>query len=109
MGDGANSIIVEGDFAKTKLELRAGTAEAKAEEKPATAPAHSAGEEHHSGPAGGGPLFEYGLTFNYNGDEARVWAHPRAANAGPRALVILLHGLNESGDKHPSLAANAGK
>src|SRR5436853_270415 len=70
---------------------------------------NSAGEEHHSGAAGNGPMFEHGATFNYTGDEARVWAHPRAANAGPRPLIILLHGLNESGDKHPSMAANAGK
>lgn len=192
MGEGANSIIVEGDFAKVKLELRAGPAEAKpkrpgpgsmlvwggtglsspcghlvdlieksggqvsftqvhaaafeehapdlprpsgapgpapmaeepaqqpveeekkedgaeAKQKPASAPAQSAGEDHHSGPAGSGPMFQYGATFNYNGEEARVWAHPRAAHAGPRPLIILLHGLNESGDKHPSLGASAGK
>lgn len=197
MSDKPNSVIVEGDFAKVKLELRGGPAEAKVkrpgpgsmllwggtapsspwghlielieksggqvsftqvhaaafeehahelprpggapgaapmqdeptqapppEEKkeaaeggpapkevPPTTPAHSAGEDHHSGAAGKGPLFEYGVTFAYNGDEARVWAHPRAANAGPRPLVILLHGLNgdPGHEKHPALHSNAGK
>ncbi len=79
------------------------------EVKPPSTPAQSAGEDHHSGAAGKGPLFEYGVTFAYQGEEAKVWAHPRAANAGPRPLVVYLHGINASGYKHSSLDELAGK
>ena len=81
----------------------------KVEVKPPTTPATSATEDHHAGPAGAGPLFESGVTFAYQGEEAKVWAHPRAANAGPRPLIIFLHGINAPGYKHPSLDEKAGK
>ena len=58
-------------------------------------------EQHHAGPPGKGPLFEKGIEFSYQGEEACVWAHPRAARAGPRPLVVFLHGISKS--KHPPL------
>ena len=39
---------------------------------------------------------------------ARVWAHPHAFMAGPRPLVIVLHGINGKSHKlHPSLDEKA--
>jgi hypothetical protein len=53
---------------------------------------------------GDGPLFEYGVTFSYQGETARVWAHPKTPMLGPRPLVIFLHGSNRApADPYPAL------
>src|SRR5207248_10934724 len=56
---------------------------------------------------GDGPLFENGIEFDYNGNKARVWAHPHCFSAGPRPLVIALHGINGKTRKlYPALDEN---
>ncbi len=49
---------------------------------------------HGAAKKGTGPLFEFGATFKYQGEEAKVWAHPDCPGLGPRPLVIFLHGSN---------------
>ncbi len=54
---------------------------------------------------GKGALFDWGVDFEFDNEgkkDARVWAHPRAARAGPRPLVIYLHGIKIPGE-HPQL------
>ncbi len=67
------------------------------------------GLSHLSGPSGTGPLFDMGVDIAYQGEPTRIWAHPRAANSGPRPLIIYLHGINPKGQLHPMLDANVGK
>ena len=67
-------------------------------QKPAE-PKHSTG-----GAEGHGPLFDDGIDFQFAGNTARVWAHAHTFMAGPRPLVIALHGINGKSHKlHPSL------
>jgi hypothetical protein len=67
------------------------------------------GLQHVSGPSGRGRLFDAGLNVSYQGEAMRLWAHPRAANSGPRPLVIYLHDINPNSDQHPALSAEVGK
>lgn len=77
------------------------------EEKKAAEPAPKpSGPVPHStgGAAGHGPLFEHGLEFQFNGNAARVWAHPHCFHSGPRPLVVSLHGINaKARQKYPAL------
>ena len=62
-------------------------------------------EEEAKADAGSGPLFDWGVDFEFDNKgkkDARVWAHPRAAHAGPRPLVIWLHGIKIPAE-HPQL------
>jgi murein DD-endopeptidase MepM/ murein hydrolase activator NlpD len=59
---------------------------------------------------GSGPLFDDGLDFEFDNPgkkDARVWAHPDAHGAGPRPLVIWLHGILRW-DDHPQLSSKLG-
>src|ERR1041384_7052444 len=48
------------------------------------------------GMEGHGDLFEFGTKdFKFNGNPARIWAHPHTFMSGPRPLIILLHGINK--------------
>ena len=67
------------------------------------------GLHHASGPSGRGRLFDAGLNVSYQGEAMRLWAHPRAANSGPRPLIIYLHDINPNSDQHPALSAEVGK
>jgi hypothetical protein len=63
-------------------------------------------DEAKAGP-GTGPLFEDGLDFEFDNKgtkDARVWAHPAAHGAGPRPLLIWLHGILRW-DDHPQLSS----
>lgn len=66
-----------------------------AEEKKADAPKPPESSSP-GGLEGHGPLFENGLDFTFDGNPARVWAHPHCFMSGPRPLIILLHGINKS-------------
>jgi len=67
--------------------------------KPAEPVRHSSGGEE-----GHGPAFELGLDFQYEGNTARVWAHPNCFRGGPRPLIVALHGINaKAREKHPPL------
>jgi len=69
-------------------------------QKPAGPVAHSTGGTTQ----GHGALFESGLDFGFGGNTARVWAHPRCLQAGPRPLIVALHGINaKAREKHPPL------
>jgi hypothetical protein len=51
-----------------------------------------------------GPLFQFGTTFMFQGEEGKVWAHTDCLTTGPRPLVIFLHGSNNSPHwLHPAL------
>ena len=74
------------------------------------APPHPAGEIPHSagGAEGHGPLFDLGLDFAFDGNTARVWAHPHTFLYGPVPLVIFLHGINgKTRKKYPPLDEKA--
>ncbi|MCA1829289.1 MAG: M23 family metallopeptidase [Myxococcales bacterium] len=76
----------------------------KADEKPASGGGSTQVKHSTGGAEGHGPLFDFGLDFDFGGNAARVWAHPHAFMAGPRPLVIALHGINGKSRKlHPAL------
>jgi murein DD-endopeptidase MepM/ murein hydrolase activator NlpD len=76
------------------------------EQKPAEAAGQAVEPVKHSsgGEEGHGPLFENGLDFQFAGNTARIWAHPHCFRAGPRPLIVALHGINaKAREKHPQL------
>lgn len=78
--------------------------EKKDDPKPAGASSDKPPEMHTGGIEGHGPLFENGVDFDFNGNKARVWAHPHTLGMSPRPLVVMLHGINGKARKlHPSL------
>lgn len=86
-----------------------GTVDEPAENvKPPAGKADDPAKPAHTPSAGGaeghGPLFDAGVDFQFGGNTARVWAHPHTFMAGPRPLVIALHGINgKSRHLHPAL------
>lgn len=76
-------------------------------QKPSAHPAASQPPHNTGGAEGHGPLFDAGVDFQFGGNTARVWAHPHAFLAGPRPLIVVLHGINgKSQKKHPALDEN---
>src|SRR6267378_5190943 len=77
--------------------VKARNAGSPAGAKPQTQPPADDGPAEEGKPdPGTGPLFEDGLDFEFDNKgkkDARVWAHPAAHNAGPRPLLIWLHGI----------------
>ena len=52
-------------------------------------------------------LFDSGIDFEFDNSgkkDARVWAHPKCKDGGPRPLLIWLHGMRRPSD-HPQLSA----
>ena len=61
-------------------------------------------EEKPPAPASG-PMFEDGLDVEFESKghkDARIWADPTAPSAGPRPLLIFLHGMSRPSE-HPQL------
>ena len=59
---------------------------------------------HPGGQEGSGPLFDRGIEIDFNGNKARIWAHPHCFQSGPRPLIIALHGINGKSHKlYPAL------
>jgi hypothetical protein len=79
---------------------------AEEEHKPAGQPSEPA-QHHPGGVEGSGLLFERGVDFPFDGNTARVWAHPHCFFSGPRPLLIFLHGINrDAKEKYPVLSDN---
>ena len=102
-------LVVVTDEGETHEDAPADEPKKAAGDKPAASGDKPAEVKHSTGGAEGhGPLFDIGVDFQFAGNTARVWAHPHAFMAGPRPLVIVLHGINGKSHKlHPSLDEKA--